>query len=199
MCHYIHRDVKPANILTGLGSNAQLVYLADFGLARQFRDPGTHIHIPLSKNCSFTGTPAFASINAHLGLGLSRRDDIESLAYVLIYLLQGTLPWIGIQSRKRILRQKQQISTGELCAGLPGGFRLILEHSRALEFNKIPDYDLLQSYICDIRTTVTDAHKMFNWQELSSLAPPEISCAASKDNPQRRKLSRDGNLSPHER
>ncbi|KAI0245268.1 kinase-like domain-containing protein, partial [Lactifluus subvellereus] len=132
--HYIHRDIKPSNTLTGLGDHTHKIFLADFGIAQKFRDPDTHAHIPLSNNHPLAGTPTFTSIHSHLGFELSRRDDLESLAYVLIYLLKGSLPWIGVGSEDVVLQLKQQISTNKLCADLPEGFALILDYSRTLAF-----------------------------------------------------------------
>ncbi|KAJ7159862.1 kinase-like domain-containing protein [Mycena crocata] len=92
---FVHRDVKPANFVMGTGRAASMVNVIDFGLAKKFRDsrfPGNHIPY---KQDGFhgVGTSLFAAINTHLGVESSRRDDLESLAYMLIYFLRGTLPW----------------------------------------------------------------------------------------------------------
>ena len=71
--NFIHRDLKPSNIVLGAGKHANLVYIIDFGLSKEFRDPNTCAHIPYSCGCGFTGTTAFTSINSHLGLELGRR------------------------------------------------------------------------------------------------------------------------------
>ena len=76
----------------GVRKHASTVYLIDFGLSKEFRDPDTHLHIPLNKDVGLIGTTAFASINSHLGLELGRQDDLESLAYVLFYFIWGFLP-----------------------------------------------------------------------------------------------------------
>ncbi|KAI0245389.1 kinase-like domain-containing protein [Lactifluus subvellereus] len=180
--HYIHCDIKPSNILSGFGDHTHQIYLVDFGVAQKFRDPRTHAHIPLCNNLPLSGTPAFTSIHSHLGFELSRCDDLESLVYVLIYLLQGSLPWIGIGSKDLVLQLKQQISACELCTGLPEGFALILEYSRSLAFSKKPDYVLLESYIQDICATLPHPHcEMFDWQLSPSIAIQEVKLAASKD------------------
>ena len=79
----------------GVGRHASIVYLIDFGLSKEYRDPNTHQHIPFNNGLGFIGTAAFVSINSHLGSELGRRDDLESLAYVLFYFLWGFLPWQG--------------------------------------------------------------------------------------------------------
>ena len=69
----IHRDVKPDNFLMGLGKKGNLVYIIDFGLAKKYRDPRTHQHIPYRENKNLTGTARYASINTHLGIGMLLR------------------------------------------------------------------------------------------------------------------------------
>lgn len=127
----------------GVGNQTNLVYLIDFGLSKQYRDSSTHLHIPYKKGLGFIGTPTFASINSHSGLELGRRDDLESLAYVLFYFLWGFLPWQGLKKGKAIQEQKRTITTHRLFLDLPVEFRSFFEHCRSLSFDDKPDYDYL--------------------------------------------------------
>jgi serine/threonine protein kinase len=94
---YIHRDIKPHNIVLGRKKNAKKLYLVDFGLSRRFctREGGIHIKQEMIVSENITGTAEFASLNTHRGVTQSRRDDIESLVYSMIFLAKGELPWIG--------------------------------------------------------------------------------------------------------
>ena len=99
--NFIHRDVKPANFLIGLGRKSNILYVIDFGLSLQYRNIKTHQHIPYRENKSLVGTARYASINAHLGIEQSRRDDLEGIGYVIVYLCKGWLPWQGIKANNK--------------------------------------------------------------------------------------------------
>jgi serine/threonine protein kinase len=148
--HFLHRDVKPDNFTMGLGSKAHLVYVIDFGLAKRYFDPRTRQHIPYKEGKSLTGTARYASISTHLGIEQARRDDLESLCYVLIYLLKGQLPWQGLQARTRkekydrIMEVKMNTPLNVLCADLPDEFEQFLQSCRTLRFTDAPDYEHLK-------------------------------------------------------
>ncbi len=126
----------------GVGSHANVVYVIDFGLSKAYRSPNTHAHIPFKKGLGFTGTAAFASINSHLGLELGRRDDLESLAYVLFYFLWGFLPWQGLGLEgDEIVESKRGITTLPLFQGLPLELCMFFDHCCSLSFEDKPNYD----------------------------------------------------------
>lgn len=134
----------------GVGNQANLVYLIDFGLSKEFRDPNTRMHIPFNRGLGFIGTTTFASINSHMGLELGRRDDLESLAYVLFYFLWGFLPWQGLRKGETILKRKRTITTHKLFLGLPLEFRAFFEHCRSLSFDDKPNYDHFYNLFGDL-------------------------------------------------
>jgi casein kinase 1 delta len=110
----------------GLAKKGNLVYIIDFGLAKKFRDPRTHQHIAYRENKNLTGTARYASINTHMGVEQSRRDDLESLGYVFMYFNRGSLPWQGLKAQtkrqkyERISEKKMATGVDELCKGFPG-------------------------------------------------------------------------------
>lgn len=153
---FLHRDLKPDNFLMGLGRRANQVYIIDFGLAKKFRDSTTHQHIPYRENKNLTGTARYASTNTHLGIEQSRRDDLESLGYVLMYFLRGSLPWQGLkagnkkQKYERISEKKVQTSIEALCRGYPTEFASYFHYCRSLRFDDKPDYAYLKRIFRDL-------------------------------------------------
>jgi casein kinase 1 len=150
----MHRDIKPDNFL--MGSDGML-YLMNFELARYFRNPETHQYCSLHENLKFCGTARYASVNCHKGFSQSRRDDLESLAYAIIYFYRGSLPWQGLtppagtqwtkEQRNQAIGEKKESTTSELCEGLPGEFAEFLSYCRSLGFVDEPRYDHLKSLL----------------------------------------------------
>uniref|UniRef100_A0A6V3JB66 Casein kinase I n=1 Tax=Lotharella globosa TaxID=91324 RepID=A0A6V3JB66_9EUKA len=132
----VHRDIKPQNFTMGLGKNAQIVYLIDYGLCI-FVNPNLPPvpGIYGSVGVEMVGTARFASINAHAQIrSQTFSDDLESLAYVLIFLRNGKLPWQGTGDKKPfnlIRMSKERHSLSELCQGFPREFQEFIKDARA--------------------------------------------------------------------
>lgn len=147
---FIHRDIKPDNFLMGIGRHCNKLFLIDFGLAKKFRDPHTRHHIVYREDKNLTGTARYASINAHLGIEQSRRDDMESLGYVMMYFNRGVLPWQGMkantkqQKYEKISEKKMSTPIEVLCKGSPAEFSMYLNYCRSLRFEEQPDYMYLR-------------------------------------------------------
>lgn len=154
----------------GVGHRASIVHIIDFGLSKAFRNPHTHQHIPLRRGCGLVGTSLFASNHSHLGCELGRRDDLESLAYVLIYFLRGGLPWGGMEDPDLIAQQKLECSVEDLCHGLPVEYATLLSYSRTLPFDAKPDYDYISGLFGDPELQEgAPLDSVFDWD---SEAPP---------------------------
>ncbi|CAI0449359.1 unnamed protein product [Linum tenue] len=153
---FLHRDIKPDNFLMGLGRKANQVYVIDYGLAKKYRDLQTHKHIPYRENKNLTGTARYASVNTHLGVEQSRRDDLESLGYVLMYFLRGSLPWQGLkagnkkQKYDKISEKKMLTPIEVLCKSYPSEFTSYFHYCRSLRFEDKPDYAYLKRLFRDL-------------------------------------------------
>ncbi|CAN6463024.1 unnamed protein product [Victoria cruziana] len=147
---FLHRDIKPDNFLMGLGKKANQVYIIDFGLAKRYRDSTTNRHIPYRENKNLTGTARYASCNTHLGFEQSRRDDVESLGYVLLYFLRGSLPWQGVraatkkQKYDKICEEKVSTPIEVLCKSYPVEFASYFHYCHSMTFDQRPDYGFLK-------------------------------------------------------
>lgn len=153
---YTHRDVKPENFLMGIGRRKHVIFMTDFGLAQPYVNFETGSHIPYKEGKRMTGTARFASIHTQRGVEQSRRDDLESLAYSLIYFLRGSLPWQNMHAAtneeklRRILQCKTNTSPEELCEGLPTEFSEYLRYCRSLEFEENPNYPRVKRQFRDL-------------------------------------------------
>ena len=166
----VHRDMKPDNMLLGLGDHSDVVFIIDFGLAKMYRDVTTGRHIPYRTRRGLTGTARYCSIHAHLGLELSRRDDLESLGYILVYFLRGGLPWMGLSTKKKddkneqIHTLKSRTATEVLCTRLPEEFATYMKYVKGLAFEELPDYVYLKQLFDGLDETLTDEY-MFDWKK----------------------------------
>ncbi|XP_058114342.1 casein kinase 1-like protein 4 [Magnolia sinica] len=155
---FLHRDIKPDNFLMGLGRKANQVYIIDFGLAKRYRDSTTNRHIPYRHNKNLTGTARYVSCNTHLGIEQGRRDDLESLGYVLLYFLRGSLPWQGLraatkkQKYDKICEKKLSTPIEVLCKSHPVEFASYFHYCHSLTFDQRPDYGFLKRLFRDLFT-----------------------------------------------
>lgn len=152
---FLHRDLKPDNFLTEPENPKKLV-LTDFGLCKKFMQNGKK-HINFNTEKPISGTIRYNSIASHQGKEQSRRDDLESLGYVMVFLWKQNLPWILTdklpatatkeEKVKLITKTKMSTSVEELCQDLPQEFKTYFKHVRNLKFTQSPDYCTLEVLI----------------------------------------------------
>lgn len=174
----IHRDIKPENLAAGSGKRANTIYIFDFGLARQYKSPATRRHIPYKEQRQLIGSLRYSSLNTHRGIEQSRRDDLESLGFVLVYLLKGRLPWQGLPARSQAERLEKVLdvmscTTVELLTkDLPSmraydilvEYKKYMQYVRGLNFTQDPDYDyLLDLFRRRIATEEAKDKISFDW------------------------------------
>ena len=164
---WLHRDFKPDNIMSGQSSSdPDTLYLVDFGFAKRYCHPVNGTHIPMKNGKGSCGTPRYASLHVHLGRESSRRDDLESLAYCLVYLHKGRLPWQGVPEHEEkwsgTYKRKAQTTAKELCSWMPSDFADFVTYCRTLGFAETPDY---QRWIKRFQTTYDVMYpvKEFKW------------------------------------
>lgn len=177
--HIIHRDLRPEHFLFDKKNSSDIIkpalddkrpfelnplsklYLIDFGVSKLFEDPTTKKHISFKKNKKLKGSKIFSSIWSHLGSEQSRRDDLDSIGFMMIYFLKGNLPWQNVKAKTKkeminiITEKKLSISPMELCKDIPFEECLkIIHYIRGLQFEEIPQYDfihkLLQSALSQV-------------------------------------------------
>ena len=168
---FLHRDIKPENFLLGRGHNSRTLYLIDYGLAREYKDSASGYHIPFNTHKGLVGTARYASINTHIGVEQGRRDDLESVGYLLVYMLNGALPWQGQKYKKEdnchgmILKKKLNTGVDALCAGLDKEFAMYLNYCRTLKFQETPNYSYLKGLFKKLLKTYDPTQScIFDWE-----------------------------------
>ena len=144
----IHRDVKPDNFLFGCNDKTDILYIIDFGLCKKYVDGEKHIIE--RKGRKLIGTPNYVSINVHNGVEASRRDDLESVVYIMSYLLYGKLDWFeyfnkdDILMNETICKMKTQFMENTI---VPIQLRMFFGYCREIQFSSTPNYDYIYSIL----------------------------------------------------
>ena len=170
---FIHKDIKPENFVTGIDEDSNTIYIIDFGLSQRYKDKKTGAHISYKEKRQMVGTVRYASINTQIGIEQSRRDDIEALGYVLVYLALGRLPWMRVGKEKgkghpaKVLEKKLITPPEILCKKLPRQFAFFFQYLRKLKFEERPDYNMIKSLFCELFLSKFDLAKnemfSFDW------------------------------------
>jgi serine/threonine protein kinase len=148
--HLLHRDIEPANFLIVRNSRAAQVHLIDFGYAKRYRNPQTLAHIPYQEGKKWIGS-RYSSVNTQKGIEQSRRDDVEALGHVFIYVLAGKLPWQRVPASTKEAKHakigeiKENTTAEALCIGLPQEIFTYMAYCKGLNYADCPDYAYLKS------------------------------------------------------
>jgi len=168
----VHRDVKPQNFLVGREKNDQRIYICDFGLSGRYIDENGN-HILFQTGLKPIGTARYASMRVHRGYERSRRDDFEALAYVLVYFINGSLPWQGLKLKDRvhkwkiILAKKKDANVQDMCRGVPAVLEDFIIYCRAMRFNQRPKYEYWRKRFHDTFLSVYDGKEenfRYDWE-----------------------------------
>ena len=195
--NYIHRDIKPQNFLIGKDNNGEnIIYLIDFGLAKKYRSSRGN-HVKYSIKNQITGTPNFCSLNAMKGVEQSRRDDLESLCYIIIYFFKGFLPWKGLTSGSiierfnNILDMKKSIKISSLCEGLPNEISELFKYVKKLGFSEKPNYNYMKKLFLSIlnKNGLSNDNK-FSWIKEINNNTNNCNSSNSNVNNKKSKISR---------
>ena len=163
----------------GLGKNSHLLYMIDMGLAKKYMKDG--LHAPYKDQQCPRGTIKYVSISTHQGVEQSRRDDLETVGYVLVYLLKGMLPWQNVKFRddkdkyRTIMERKMAITAEELCIGFPGEFAQFINYSRRLKYEEQPDYAYLRKLLDTIREREGfEIDYIYDWTPLPAIKVTQV-------------------------
>ena len=160
----IHRDLKPDCFLVGKKDESK-IYIIDFGFAVNYIEPKLGLHYPLKQD-KFVGNYKFSSNNSMLlGYNKSRRDDIEAIAYMLIYFLKGSLPWEVGKNKAEVQDIRRKTTIYNLCMDIPEEIRTFLSYSWKLKFIEKPDYKYLRNLLinCSKNNNISLTKNNYDW------------------------------------
>ncbi len=170
-CGFLHRDLKPDNFVIGYNEkDNHKLYCIDFGIATKYLKKNGE-QKPFSENRRFCGTARYASIAAHKNHEQSRKDDLESIGYILVYLYKHKLPWQNIKNkdkkeRYRLIGEKKiAVSEEELCDGMPKEFVIFLKYCRNLDYNEKPHYSALKKMFINLYNYKNYTDDKLEWQK----------------------------------
>jgi len=144
----IHRDIKPDNFL--IDKNNKYIYLIDLGLSKYYKNKNKHNEY--KKKIGFIGSLRYSSLKTHEGIEQSRRDDLESIGYMLIFFLKSKLPWQGLKSNNNnsiekknlIYLTKKKSSLKSLCSNIPICFYKYMKYVKMLKYKENHDYTYIK-------------------------------------------------------
>lgn len=162
----IHRDIKPDNLMIGFKNNRNKIHLIDFGLSKYYIDE-KGIHKEIIYNKKLTGTAKYASLNVLEGIEPSRRDDLLSLGYVLLYCLKGSLPWENIEGENKEIKyekikQAKNININELFKDLPYEFLSYMDYCSRLNYDETPNYKYIKGLFTNLYNLNETTSKRYN-------------------------------------
>ena len=168
-CGFLHRDLKPDNFVIGY-TDIKKLFCIDFGISTKYLTKNGN-HKPFSNNKKFCGTARYASIAAHKNEEQSRKDDLESIGYILVYLYKGKLPWMGIKNkdkkeRYRLIGEKKSATSEEdLCKGMPKEFIIFLKYARNLDYDEKPHYSALKNMFINLYNSRNYKDYKLEWEK----------------------------------
>ena len=188
----IHRDLKPENFLVSTNTREGIIYLIDFGLSKKILNPKTKEHIPYKTNRPLMGTAVYTSLNSHQGFEQSRRDDLESLAYIIIYFYYGELPWsnLKVKTKEELFQKtfeiKSNYKNSEEFKNLPYELSDLINYCYHLEYEEKPNYLYIKS-LADRMTGRSNTEILFDWQCFEFMIEPIFMIKEIKKKEKRRK------------
>jgi len=198
--NFLHRDIKPDNFMFGTGRYADQLYIIDFGLSKKYKSSRTGEHIAYREGKSLTGTARYASINTHKGCEQGRRDDLESVGYLILYTLRSSLPWQGLQVNKdedryhKIMETKMRTSLTDLCKGYPDELKTYISTCKHYKFEERPDYEYLRGLF---RNILLRHGINLKGKTPSGMSLKELARMSPHENPQEAKKSSRQSKSKH--